>query len=90
MAALATDEKERETELFHRGEQQAHAHSPQQPMESSMDSDMPNSPESSSQRCRYPKRILLFFNFHVCSPSWVNKDKDRSGITNGERFICYM
>lgn len=61
MAALATDEKERETELFHRGEQQAHAHSPQQPMESSMDSDMPNSPESSSQRCRYTKRILLFF-----------------------------
>lgn len=22
--------------------------------------------------------------------SWVNTDKDRSGIANGERFICYM
>lgn len=48
MAALATDEKERETELF-RGEQ---SQSPQQ-MEHSLDSDMPNSPDSVGQRCGY-------------------------------------
>ena len=67
MAALATDEKERETELFNRGESQ------------SLDPDspggephekLPGSPESQA--------------------SWVSRDKDRSGIANGERFICYM
>lgn len=53
MAALATDEKERETELF-RGEQ---SQSPQQ-MENSLDSDvMPNSPDSTGQRCSYMAMI---------------------------------
>ena len=56
MAALATDEKERETELFQRGDQ---SQSPQQPMESSLDSDMPNSPESTSQRCDFTKLIIF-------------------------------
>ena len=38
----------------------------------------------------YVKIYSVEIDEPVClfSPTWVNKD--RSGIANGERFICYM
>eukprot|EP00597_Dinobryon_sp_UTEXLB2267_P007673 CAMPEP_0170085114 /NCGR_PEP_ID=MMETSP0019_2-20121128/20090_1 /TAXON_ID=98059 /ORGANISM="Dinobryon sp., Strain UTEXLB2267" /LENGTH=795 /DNA_ID=CAMNT_0010301437 /DNA_START=383 /DNA_END=2770 /DNA_ORIENTATION=+ len=79
MAALAADERERETECL--PDDLGRSSSLDRPDCSSPESMDAASPGES--RCRSDSS-------NVGPTSWVNTDKDRSGIANGERFICYM